>query len=78
MTAVWLLIDPFADGVEHVAVQLTLLVADGWVVESAEDIVHDFVDGDSWVLPGVEDTTGLIVSLGIMSFREDHPRSDIL
>lgn len=60
-SAVGLIVDPFADCVEHVAMEFALLVTHGGVVESAEDVFHDFVDGDSWVLPSVENTAGLVL-----------------
>jgi hypothetical protein len=53
--ALGVLVDPFLDGVEHVAVDLEVLVACGGVVEDVEDVVDYLVDGDAGVFPGVED-----------------------
>lgn len=56
--ALGVLVDPFLDGVEHVAVDLEVLVARGGVVEDVEDVVDYLVDGDAGVFPGVEDASG--------------------
>lgn len=53
-----LLFYPFADCVEHVAVDFEGIVAQGGVVKCAEDVVQYFVDGNTGVFPSVEDTTG--------------------
>lgn len=52
--AAGVLVCPLPDGVEHVLLNLDALVADGWVVEGAEDVVDDFVDRDAGMFPGVE------------------------
>lgn len=56
--AVRVLVNPFLDGVEHVAVDFDVLVARGGVVEDLQDVVDYFVDGDAGVFPGVEDAAG--------------------
>lgn len=48
---------PLLDGVEHVALDLNVVVSDGWVVECAEDVVDDFVNGDAGVFPSIENAT---------------------
>lgn len=58
VVAVGRLLCPLADGVEHLLVDLDALVAQSGVVECAEDVVDDFVDGDVGVFPGVEDAAG--------------------
>jgi hypothetical protein len=55
--AVGLLINPGADGSEHIAVDFELLIAKGWVMEDAEDIGHNFLNGNPWVLPSVQNTS---------------------
>lgn len=55
-------VGPLADGVEHFLLDLNVLVADSGVVEGAEDVVDDFVDGDAGVFPGVEHAAGWRVS----------------
>jgi hypothetical protein len=45
---------PRPNGGEHVALDLDLLVAQGGVVEGAENVVNKFVYGDTRVLPGVD------------------------
>lgn len=56
LSTVRLLVNPFSDSVEHVAVKLAVFVTNSWVVESAENISHNLVDGDSWVFPCVQNT----------------------
>lgn len=56
--AVGRLLRPLADRLEHLALNLDGLVARGWVVEGAQDIVDDLVDGDRGVFPGVHDPAG--------------------
>lgn len=51
-------VDPGANGGEHGFVDLDVFVAKGGVMKSTEDVVHYFVNGDSGVFPGVEDTAG--------------------
>ncbi len=46
---------PATNGLEHFALDLDVVVADGRVVEGAEDVVDDFVDGHAGVFPGVDD-----------------------
>lgn len=48
-------VGPLADSVEHVFLDLDVLVTNGWVVKRAEDVVDDFVDGNTGIFPGVED-----------------------
>lgn len=55
VVAVGCLVGPLSDCVEHVLLNGHALVADGGVVEGAEDVVDDFVDGDVGIFPGVED-----------------------
>lgn len=52
------LLCPGADRVKHFALDLDAVVADGGVVEGAEDVVDDFVDRDAGVFPGVDDAAG--------------------
>lgn len=54
--AVACLTDPGADSVEHIALDLNLLVPDSWMMESTENIVDHLVNRHSRILPGVEDT----------------------
>lgn len=51
LVALWVLVHPLLDGGEHVALDLTVVVAESWVVEGAEDILDDFADWNTWVLP---------------------------
>lgn len=55
VVAVGRLVGPLPDRVEHVLLDGDALVADGGVVEGAEDVVDDFVDGNVGIFPGVED-----------------------
>lgn len=53
--AVWLLVNPDLDRVEHSAVDLDQLVPECRVVEDAEDIAHHLFDWHSWIFPGIQD-----------------------
>lgn len=48
------LVGPLPHGLKHVLLDLDVLVADGWVVEGAEDVVDDFVHWYACVLPGIQ------------------------
>lgn len=50
-----MLVGPHADGFEHVSMDFDVFIAKSWVVEGADDVVDDFVDGDVGVFPGEED-----------------------
>ena len=56
LVALWVLIDPLLDCGEHVTLDLTVVVAKSWVVEGAENILDDFADWNTWVLPCEENT----------------------
>jgi hypothetical protein len=57
LAAVWLLVDPDLDRVEHGAVDLDRLVPKCRVVEDAEDIVHHLLDWHPWIFPGIQDSS---------------------
>jgi hypothetical protein len=56
VVAIGLLVYPFSDRGEHVALDFDVLIADGGVVEDAEDIIHYFFYWNPRVLPRVEDS----------------------
>jgi hypothetical protein len=72
LVAVGLFVSPFSYGVVHVALDFDTFVAEGWVVEGAEDVAHYFVDGDTWVLPSVEDS-----SVGFGELGDDHMGNEL-
>ena len=47
---------PPADGLEHLAMDLDVVVANGGVVEGAQDVIDDLVDGDAGILPRINNT----------------------
>ena len=53
-----LVVEPVLHTLEHASVQLEVVVADSRVVEHPAYIVHDFVLGDVWMIPGVDDAWG--------------------
>jgi hypothetical protein len=57
VVAVWLLIYPISDSVEHGAMDLDRLVPESRVVESAENIIHHFVNRNPRVLPGIKNSS---------------------
>lgn len=54
VVALRVLVHPFLDRGEHVSVDLDAVLAYGWVVEDAENVVTYFVYWDARVFPGVE------------------------
>ena len=52
-----ILIRPVAYGVEHVAVNFNVLVPQSWMMESTQDVGHYFIDRDTGVFPGVENSS---------------------
>jgi hypothetical protein len=57
ITAIWLFADPFSDSIEHVPMNLEVLVAEGRVMENTYDIIHHLIGRYSRVLPSIENTT---------------------
>ena len=57
ISTVWLFVHPLSYGVEHVAMNLKVLVAQSWVMENAEDVIHYFIHRYTRILPCVDDTT---------------------
>jgi hypothetical protein len=64
LVTVGLLVYPLAYGVEYVSVDFDALVPECRVVESAEDVVHYFFDGDARVLPGVDNSRSNVLENG--------------
>jgi hypothetical protein len=56
VVSIRLLLNPLSNGVEHVPMDLEALISQSWVVEYTEDVIHHFINRDSWVLPGVDDS----------------------
>lgn len=54
------LIGPLSHGLEHIALDLNVIVSDGGVMERAEDVVNNFIDRNTCVLPGIEDAAGYL------------------
>ncbi len=46
-------ISPFSNCVEHVAMYLDSFVTEGWVMESAKDIIDNLIYRNSSVFPGI-------------------------
>ena len=38
---IWLLVDPVSDGVEHIALDLYMLLPKGWVVKDPHYVIHN-------------------------------------
>lgn len=62
-------VSPGANGFEHIALDLDAVVAQGGVVESAQDIVHDLVDGDVGVVPSKQDATMYVSNVRNIGIR---------
>lgn len=56
IVAIWLLVNPFTDCIEHVSVDFDTLIAKSWMMEYSENISHHFIDWHSWVLPSIKDS----------------------
>ena len=54
--AAGILVYPEAHSLEHVLLDLNVIVTRSRVVEGAEDVVDDLVDGDAGVLPRIQDS----------------------
>lgn len=48
------LVGPLSNGLKHVLLNLDVFIANCWVMESAEDVVDDFVHWHACVLPGIQ------------------------
>lgn len=53
-----MLVSPLSDCLEHVTLNLNVIVSDGGVVKRAEDIVDNLIDRNICVFPRVKDTAG--------------------
>lgn len=58
--AAGVLVSPLLDSLEHVTLDLDMIVPSSRVVESTQDIVDDFVDRYASVFPSIEDTTRMV------------------
>lgn len=60
LVAAGVLVGPLLDSLEHVTLDLDMVVASSRVVERTEDVVDDFVDRDPSVFPSIEDATRMV------------------
>lgn len=56
LVALWVFVCPLLDCREHVSMELYVVVAKARMVEGSQDIISNFVDRDSRILPCVKDT----------------------
>lgn len=64
LVAAGVLVSPLLDSLEHVTLDLDMIVPSSRVVESTQDIVNDFVDRYASVFPSIEDTRNCILENG--------------
>lgn len=57
IVSIWLLFDPLSDSSKHVSVNFEVLVAESGMVEDVKNVLHDFINWDAGVLPGIENTS---------------------
>ena len=57
VAATRVLVCPLPDGVEHLSLDLDTFIPNGWMMESSDDIIHNFVNRYARVLPCVQDTS---------------------
>jgi hypothetical protein len=48
-----ILVRPLSNSVEHVFLNFNMLIPKGWVMESPEDIITNFLNRHPWVFPSV-------------------------
>lgn len=53
-----MLVSPLSHCLEHITLNLNVIVSDGRVVKCAEDVIDDFVDRNICMFPCVQNTTG--------------------
>jgi len=63
---------PASDSLKHLALDLDAFVTDSGVMECPEDIVDNLVDGNSRILPGVENAAEVGVSCGRRGIWDMH------
>lgn len=54
--ATGMLISPLLDSIEHVALNLDIIIPGRRMMERTENIIHNFVYRNRCVLPGIENT----------------------
>lgn len=57
LVATRVLVSPIFHGLEHISLDLDVVVASSRMVERSEDIVNDLVHGDTRVLPGIQNSS---------------------
>ena len=57
LMAAGVLVSPLADRAEHVAMDLDTLIANGRMVECANEIIDHLIYRDARVFPSIENTT---------------------
>lgn len=55
---VTMLVSPLPHRLEHVTLNLNVIVSDRWVVERTKDVIDDFVHGNIWMFPCVKHAAG--------------------
>jgi len=53
IVAIRLLIYPFSDRIEHIAMKLKVLIAKSRMMKDIQNVFHNFIDRDTRVLPRV-------------------------
>lgn len=64
LVAAGVLVGPLLDSLEHVTLDLDMIVPSSRVVESTEDVVNDFVDRNASVFPSIEDAGNGVLENG--------------
>jgi hypothetical protein len=60
LVAAGVLVSPLLDSLEHVTLDLDMIIASSGVVERTEDVVNDLVNRDAGVFPSIEDATRIV------------------
>lgn len=64
LVATRVLVSPIFHGLEHISLDLDVVVASSRMVERSEDIVNDLVHGDTRVLPGIQNSWNCVLQNG--------------
>lgn len=61
---VWLFVNPFLYGVEHVPMNLQALISKSWVVEDSHYVLHNFINRYSRILPCIKNSGSDVLKNG--------------
>ena len=57
---IWLFFYPLSNSSEHVSMNFEVFVAESRMVEDVKNILHDFINWNARILPGIENTSVVV------------------